>query len=106
MTATRLFSRAVIRLSSTDQDEDVFDFLQGLVTNDVKGKLPAWAALLSPQGKVLFDFIVWSSGKDALIDCEAEAADDLKAVGRIARLDLVEADAIEVRSIELEEPPA
>ncbi len=77
MTATRLFSRAVIRLSSTDQDEDVFDFLQGLVTNDVKGKLPAWAALLSPQGKVLFDFIVWSSGKDALIDCEAEAADDL-----------------------------
>jgi valyl-tRNA synthetase len=31
----------------------------------------------------------------------AEAADDLKAVGRIAQLDLVEADTIEVRSIEL-----
>lgn len=77
MTATRLFSRAVIRLHSTDDGEDVFDFLQGLVTNDVKGDLPAWAALLSAQGKVLFDFIVWPSGKDALIDCEAEAADDL-----------------------------
>jgi len=77
MSATRLFSRAVIRLSSTDDGEDVFDFLQGLVTNDVKGELPAWAALLSPQGKVLFDFIVWPSGQNALIDCEADAADDL-----------------------------
>lgn len=77
MTATRLFSRALIRLSSTADGDDVFDFLQGLVTNDVKGNLPAWAALLSPQGKVLFDFIVWSSGKNALIDCEADAADDL-----------------------------
>lgn len=77
MTATRLFSRAVIRLSSADESEDVFDFLQGLVTNDVKGDLPAWAALLSPQGKVLFDFIVWPSGRDALIDCETDAADDL-----------------------------
>jgi valyl-tRNA synthetase len=31
----------------------------------------------------------------------AEAADDLKAVGRIAQLDLVEGDVIEVRAIEL-----
>ena len=31
----------------------------------------------------------------------ADAADDLKAVGRIAQLDLVEADTIEVRAIEL-----
>lgn len=77
MTAIRLFSRAVIRLSSADDGDDVFDFLQGLVTNDVKGNLPAWSALLSPQGKVLFDFLVWPSGKDALIDCEADAADDL-----------------------------
>jgi valyl-tRNA synthetase len=35
----------------------------------------------------------------------ADAADDLKAVGRIAQLDLVEADEIEVRSIELAEQP-
>jgi folate-binding protein YgfZ len=77
MTATRLFSRAVLRLSPRDDSEDVFDFLQGLVTNDVKGVLPAWAALLTPQGKVLFDFLVWPSGEDALIDCEADAADEL-----------------------------
>jgi valyl-tRNA synthetase len=36
----------------------------------------------------------------------ADAVDDLKAVGRIAQLDLVEADTIEVRSIELAEQSA
>ncbi len=64
MTATRLQSRAVIRLSPQDEGEDVADFLQGLVTNDVTGTLPVWAALLSPQGKVLFDFLVWKDGTD------------------------------------------
>ncbi|MBV1918895.1 MAG: folate-binding protein [Sphingomonadaceae bacterium] len=77
MTSTRLFTRAVIRLSPREEGEDVGDFLQGLVTNDVTGNLPAWAALLSPQGKVLFDFIVWPSGDALLIDCEADAADEL-----------------------------
>ena len=70
MTATRLFSRAVIRLSPEDGD-DVASFLQGLVTQDVTGLLPVWAGLLTPQGKVLFDFILWAGGDDVLIDCEA-----------------------------------
>ncbi len=83
MAATRLFTRAVIRLSATEPDEDVAGFLQGLVTNDVAsdvaGVLPVWAGLLTPQGKVLFDFLVWRAqtaigGADLLIDCEAEAA--------------------------------
>jgi folate-binding protein YgfZ len=73
MDATTLTSRAVIRLSG----DDVKDFLQGLVTNDVTGALPMWAALLTPQGKVLFDFIVWNDGPDLLIDCEAVSADAL-----------------------------
>jgi folate-binding protein YgfZ len=76
-TATRLCERGILRISPREAGEDVFDFLQGLVTNDVTGLLPVWAALLSPQGKVLFDFIVWPSGSDALIDCEADAADAL-----------------------------
>ena len=58
MTATCLTSRAVIRLSPLEPGEDLRGFLQGLVTNDVAGALPVWAALLSPQGKVLFDFVV------------------------------------------------
>jgi folate-binding protein YgfZ len=33
--------------------------------------------LLSPQGKALFDFILWAEGEDVLIDCEREAAGDL-----------------------------
>ncbi|HVR91349.1 MAG TPA: folate-binding protein [Novosphingobium sp.] len=77
MSATRLFDRAVIRLSPLEPSEDVADFLQGLVTQDVAGALPVWAALLTPQGKVLFDFLVWPAGDDLLIDCEAEAAEAL-----------------------------
>ena len=73
MAATTLTDRAVIRLSG----EDVREFLQGLVTSDVTGALPVWAGLLTPQGKCLFDFIVWSDGDDLLLDCEAAAADDL-----------------------------
>jgi tRNA-modifying protein YgfZ len=47
------------------------------VTNDVAGPLPVWAGLLSPQGKALFDFLVWADGDDLLIDCERDAAGDL-----------------------------
>ena len=72
-TATMLADRAVIRLSG----EDVRGFLQGLVTNDVTGPLPAWAGLLTPQGKALFDFILWADGEDVLIDCEAAQAEAL-----------------------------
>jgi folate-binding protein YgfZ len=73
MTPTTLSDRAVIRLSG----EDVRGFVQGLVTSDVTGPLPVWAGLLTPQGKCLFDFIIWSDGEDLLLDCEAEAVDDL-----------------------------
>ena len=78
MTATRLKHRAAIRLSSEDPEEDVLAFLQGLVTNDVTGTLPVYAGLLTPQGKTLFDFLVWPGATgEALIDCEADAAEDL-----------------------------
>ena len=76
MTATRLFTRTIIRIAPHD-GEDAAEFLQGLVTSDVKGILPVWAGLLSPQGKVLFDFIVWPAGEALLLDCEADAADAL-----------------------------
>jgi hypothetical protein len=71
--ATTLADRAVIRLSG----EDVRGFLQGLVTNDVTGALPVWAGLLTPQGKALFDFILWADGEDVLVDCEADQAEAL-----------------------------
>ena len=78
MTATRLMNRAVIRLSPTDEGEDVVAFLQGLLTNDLTKPLPVYTALLTPQGKTMFDMFVWPAGEGAvLIDCEAEHAADL-----------------------------
>jgi tRNA-modifying protein YgfZ len=71
--ATWLSNRALVRLSG----EDVRGFLQGLITNDVLGPLPVWAGLLTPQGKALFDFLVWADGDDILIDCEAAQAEAL-----------------------------
>ncbi|MEO1047760.1 MAG: folate-binding protein [Pseudomonadota bacterium] len=78
MTATFLSARAVIEIAPRETGEDVSDFLQGLVTNDVSGELPVYAALLSAQGKAMFDFLVWE-GPDGglLLDCEATVADDL-----------------------------
>ena len=80
MTETRLNDRAIIRLSATDGSEDIRQFLQGLVTQDtatVQAGTPQWSALLSAQGKALFDFFLWSDGDDILIDCEREQADAL-----------------------------
>jgi len=93
MAATTLTDRAIIRLSG----EDVRGFLQGLVTNDVAGELPVWAGLLTPQGKCLFDFLVWSDGEDLLLDCEAAAADELVKRLTIYRLR---------RAIRIERDPA
>lgn len=73
MTGTTLLDRAIIRISG----KDVRGFLQGLITTDVEGPLPVWAGLLSPQGKCLFDFIVWEDGDDLLLDCEAVSAEAL-----------------------------
>lgn len=69
-TSTRLADRALIRISG----EDVRGFLQGLVTQDmalVTRETPQWAGLLTPQGKALFDFILWADGDAILVDCEA-----------------------------------
>ena len=70
---TTLTDRAVIRLSG----ENVHGFLQGLVTSDLAGALPVWTGLLTPQGKCLFDFLVWTDGDNLLLDCEAASSDDL-----------------------------
>lgn len=75
--AHRLMDRAIIALSGPD----IRTFLQGLVTNDVNtvapGK-PAYAALLTPQGKILFDFLIVDDGAGGLLlDCLASARNAL-----------------------------
>ena len=72
MPQTTLTDRALVRLSG----EDVRGYLDGLVTNTLD-TLPAYAALLTPQGKVIADFIVWADGQDLLLDCDGIAADAL-----------------------------
>lgn len=56
--------------------EDRVAFLQGLVTNDLR-RLPCWAALLTPQGKYLADFLIVADGERLLIDVDARLAEDL-----------------------------
>ncbi|WP_353205250.1 folate-binding protein [Sphingomonas sp.] len=81
MTATTLPDRAVLRVAG----DDPRGFLQGLVTQDtasVTPTTPRYGGLLTPQGKALFDFILWADANDAvaetlLIDCEASVADAL-----------------------------
>lgn len=91
MGSTTLTDRAIVRLSG----DDVRGFLQGLVTTDVLGALPVWAGLLTPQGKCLFDFIIWGEGEDLLLDCESDAAQDLikrLSLYRLRRSILIERD--------------
>jgi hypothetical protein len=76
----RLEDRGVLRVGG----DDAASFLQGLLTNDVE-RLPEgearYAALLSPQGKILFDFLVLRiaapSGAAFLVDCPAAQAAEL-----------------------------
>lgn len=85
MSTTTLSDRALIRLSG----EDVRGFLQGLVTQNmdaVQPGTPQWSALLTAQGKVLFDFFLWADGDDILVDCESEQADALARRLTIYRL--------------------
>lgn len=104
MTETRLNDRAIIRLSATDGSEDIRAFLQGLVTQDMTAVVegaPQWSALLTAQGKVLFDFFLWAEGNDILIDCEQDQADALVKRLKLYRLrrkiEIVPDDSVGVR---------
>ena len=69
--------RSVLRMAGTD----VRDVLQNVVTNDLGRVAPGravYAALLTPQGKYLFDFLLLEGPDGALlIDCAADRAEAL-----------------------------
>jgi folate-binding protein YgfZ len=59
---------------------DAVGFLQGLVTSDVEGLAPGmagYAALLTPQGKILFDFLLQRQDDGFLIDCATSQCEAL-----------------------------
>ena len=80
-TAGRLPGRVILRVEGPDAGH----FLHNLVTSDTEGLVPGgarYAALLTPQGKILFDFFVILSEAGYHIDCAAsQKADLLKRLG-------------------------
>jgi folate-binding protein YgfZ len=73
---SHLDDRAVLMVSGPEATV----FLQGLITNDVGGLTEGkamYAAFLTPQGKILFDFLVLLREGAFLLDCRADLADAL-----------------------------
>ena len=71
-----LADRGVVSVSG----EDARSFLQGLITNDIEKvseTTTIYAALLTPQGKFLFDFFIVEYKERLLLDCEAARIPDL-----------------------------
>jgi folate-binding Fe-S cluster repair protein YgfZ len=71
-----LKDRAVLYVTG----EDVKDFLQNLITNDIKkvsDDNSCFGSLLSPQGKFLFDFIIIKHKSGFFIDCEKDQSKEL-----------------------------
>ncbi|HWA90839.1 MAG TPA: hypothetical protein VG889_12440 [Rhizomicrobium sp.] len=76
MTPAHLEDRSVVAISGPEAR----GFLQGLITNDVERLTPGtalYAALLTPQGKILFDFLLTEGDGAILIDCARDARDAL-----------------------------
>ncbi|MFO1148753.1 MAG: folate-binding protein [Alsobacter sp.] len=80
MASAPLLDRGVLRLTG----EDVRRFLNGLVTSEMEEvgeDRPRFAALLTPQGKILCDFIVAAAdgeqGGGLYLDCPRVLAEDL-----------------------------
>jgi tRNA-modifying protein YgfZ len=60
---------------------DVRPFLQGLISNDIERTRPdqaSYAALLTPQGKFLFDFFIVQHGAELLLETELARIGDLQ----------------------------
>ncbi|MHA7887129.1 CAF17-like 4Fe-4S cluster assembly/insertion protein YgfZ [Roseicyclus sp.] len=72
MPGERTDDRMVLRIGGADRE----GFLQGLVTKDLAapGGGLVYSALLTPQGKYLFDFFLLNRGGDILLDVKADAA--------------------------------
>ncbi|MFT3689297.1 YgfZ/GcvT domain-containing protein [Paenirhodobacter sp.] len=65
--------RTIYEITGTDREH----FLQGLVSNDVRrlAQGPVYAALLTPQGKYLADFLLVPRGDTVLLDIDSGIAE-------------------------------
>ncbi len=62
--------RTVLKISGSDARK----FLQDLVTNNLSDDGLVYSALLTPQGKYLFDFFLLKHGDDWLLDVKSDRA--------------------------------
>ena len=77
LAATALPNRGLLFLKGADLES----FLQGIITNDVRKALSGeviYAALLTPQGKYLFDFFLIPHEGGLILDTEADRLQDLQ----------------------------
>ena len=74
----KLENRALLKIKGEDSKE----FLQALVTNNINfisNEKSIYSALLSPQGKYLYDFFIFQDSKSnyLIIDCEKNSYQEL-----------------------------
>lgn len=76
MPFAQLKDRALVSVSGPDAEH----FLQNILTTDLDILAPGEAkpgALLTPQGKILFDFLISRTGENAFwLECRADISDD------------------------------
>ena len=96
-----LADRAILSVSGPEARS----FLQGLITNDieaVKPGHPIYAALLTPQGKILFDFLIFEMDGALLLDVAASQREVLQkrlTLYRLrAKVDIAARDDLTVRA--------
>ncbi len=80
MTDERRYAVIETRAALALEGEDTRDFLQGLISNDIRKvseQQAIYATLLTPQGKFLHDFFIAALGETLLFDCERARRDDL-----------------------------
>jgi folate-binding protein YgfZ len=69
-----LDDRALVRVSGPDWRS----FLQGLITQDVETIAPGevrYGAMLTPQGKLLYDMVLWADADGVTLDVQADTRD-------------------------------
>ena len=80
-----LSGRGLVRVSGAEAEE----FLQDLLTADVSGLPEGTArhsALLTPQGRVLFDLVIAREGGCFLVECDRDRRDDLLGKLKLYRM--------------------
>lgn len=72
----KLNKRSLILIEGNDK----FDFIQGIISNDIKfleKKKSIYAAMLSPQGRYLYDFFITNHNNNFLLECPSFQATEI-----------------------------